>query len=537
MSTRSLRPRVDSLRARTRDALERRLGIDARALAAFRIAVGLVLLFDIGHRSRDLRTFYTDGGVLPRAMLVDQYPAAEYSIHALSGAAWVQALLFGCAAAAAAALLVGYRTRTATVLSLLLLVSVQARNPFLLNGADRLLSQLLFLAIFLPLGRRWAIDALGDTGDVEDAAREPDPERRSERTPRIVTPATAAMLVSVVAVFVSNALGKAEGDTWHTGEALHYALRLDHMTVLLGDHLVNYPLLLTVGTFAWMGLVTGAPLMILFAGRLRIAYVAVFVAAATGMALSMAVGLFPAVLVGSFLLFLPPRFWNALEHTLAVAVGRIDGLDRGVAVVRDATTRVRRPRPAGSALPTPTQRRVRQCRSFLLAALLIGVACWNVGVLGVADPFEPVDAVDPADHEWSMFAPDPSTSYGWYVVEAEIDGEPNRDVLGGTERRTDRPPDAAETVPSFRWRKYMNSLSDSDERADRFAASMCERARSRTDSSVEAVTVTYTEQPIRLEGEREAPTTYTVVDRSCSADDAIADRNRESRPALTARTQ
>ncbi|EMA42416.1 hypothetical protein [Halobiforma nitratireducens] len=49
-----------------RRAFERRLGVDARALAAFRIALGLTLLFDTLHRSRNLVAFYTDEGVLPR---------------------------------------------------------------------------------------------------------------------------------------------------------------------------------------------------------------------------------------------------------------------------------------------------------------------------------------------------------------------------------------------------------------------------------------------------------------------------------------
>lgn len=94
------------------------------------------------------------------------------------------------------------------------------------------------------------------------------------------------------------------------------------------------------------------------------------------------------------------------------------------------------------------------------------------------------------------------------------------------------PPDAAETLPDFRWRKYLNSLSDSDERADRFAARMCETASAQTDKPVQRVTVTDTTQPIGLEDEREAPTTETVVERSCSSD-ATSDRNPELRVAPT----
>lgn len=530
--TGSTHSRADRLRARVRDSLEERFGIDARALAAFRIALGLILLVDILHRSRYLVAFYTDDGVLPRALLFEQYPTTTYSIHALSGEPWVQALLFGCGAAVAVALFVGYRTRTATAVSLVLLVSMQYRNPFLLNGGDRLLHELVFLAVFLPLGTRWSIDALVDADDADGDGRKSDPGVGSDGDPMIVTPATAAMLGSIVVVFVSNALRKAEGDTWHSGEALHYALRQDHMTVLLGNHAVNSPLFLEVGTYVWTGLVTGAPLLLLLTGRLRTAYAITFIAAVTGMALSMAVGLFPAVLAGAFLLFLPPPVWDALESGGAAAVDRVGVLERIATAFRALTGRLRRPRTLGSLWPEPIRRRKRQCWSVIVTCLLLGVVLWSVALLGLADPFEPIDSVEPEDHQWEMFAPDPSTSYGWYVVEAEVDGGENLDVLRGTELRTDPPPDAAETLPDFRWRKYLNSLSDSDERADRFAAHMCETASARTDAPVRSVTVTYTDQPIALEGEPKAPTTETVVERSCSGD-ATSDRNPELRVAPT----
>jgi len=46
-------------------ALRRRIRIDVRALAAFRVALGVVLLVDLALRARNLTAFYTDAGVLP----------------------------------------------------------------------------------------------------------------------------------------------------------------------------------------------------------------------------------------------------------------------------------------------------------------------------------------------------------------------------------------------------------------------------------------------------------------------------------------
>lgn len=135
-------------------------------------------------------------------------------------------------------------------------------------------------------------------------------------------------------------------------------------------------------------------------------------------------------------------------------------------------------------------------------------------MLGYADTFEPVDSLDPQDNQWGMFAPDPTTSYGWYTVVAETD-DGERDVLQDAKLQHDRPPDAADTLPDFRWRRYMNSLFDNDERADRFAQHMCSRAESQFDASVDRTEVTYTHHPIELEGE---PSTseYDIAETACS---------------------
>ncbi|MDY7080948.1 MAG: HTTM domain-containing protein, partial [Halobacteria archaeon] len=87
-------------------------------------------------------------------------PSPPYAfLHALSGDAWFQVLLFVVASVFALMLVVGYRTKVATVVSLVLLVSLHLRNPVILNGGDSLLRRLLFIGIFLPLGEQWSVDA------------------------------------------------------------------------------------------------------------------------------------------------------------------------------------------------------------------------------------------------------------------------------------------------------------------------------------------------------------------------------------------
>ena len=154
--------RDGSRAGRVRRLLARHLGVDTRALAALRVGLGLLLLADLLGRSRDLRAFYTDAGVLPRSTRAAVVSDWFLSVHALSGDLWWQVLLFLVAGVAAIALTVGYRTRVATAVSWVLLVSLHNRMPVVLNGGDVLLRMVLLWAIFLPLGERWAVDALPD---------------------------------------------------------------------------------------------------------------------------------------------------------------------------------------------------------------------------------------------------------------------------------------------------------------------------------------------------------------------------------------
>src|SRR5689334_14974245 len=135
--------------------------IDLRSLAAFRIAVGLILIWDLIMRSRDMTAHYTDEGVLPRTVLMDNYLSLRpyLSVHILHGSLTFQTLMFCIAGLCALAMTLGYRSRPATIACWFLTCSLHARNPLIVHGGDDLLRVMLFWAMFVPLGARWSIDA------------------------------------------------------------------------------------------------------------------------------------------------------------------------------------------------------------------------------------------------------------------------------------------------------------------------------------------------------------------------------------------
>src|SRR5215217_1329769 len=132
--------------------------LDYRSLALYRALLGGVLLYDIAARLSEVPAFYTDGGVLPRAPLVEQFQGRwSWSLHLLSGEASAQYLLFALAAAFAVAFAVGYRTRLATLGSLALLISLHNRNPLVISASDQLMRVLMFWTLFLPAGAAYSV--------------------------------------------------------------------------------------------------------------------------------------------------------------------------------------------------------------------------------------------------------------------------------------------------------------------------------------------------------------------------------------------
>jgi len=476
---------------RIRDAVARRLSIDSRALAVLRISLGGLLLLDLLLRARSLRAHYTDAGALPRSALVARYGAlGELSLHAASGDPWFVALLFLVTGGFAVALALGYRTRAAIFGSWLLLASLHARNPLVLNAGDSLLRRLLFWSVFLPLGARWSIDALrrSKAGSTRTTGQQ------------VATVASAALLVQIVLVYTVNGLFKLRGDLWRSGEAIRYIFGLDSLTVLLGDTLAEFPALLVALDRVWFAMVLSSVGLILLAGRLRAAFAAAFAGAHLGMFLTLRIGIFPLVSIAALSVFVPPPVWDAIE-------GR---LSRGPA--RNAATRIGhridRVLPGGHGITSSWMDRpaVRvwggRTVSVLVAVLLALILVWNAATLGHV-PLPAEDApVSTREHRWDMFAPRPLGVDAWFVAPGLTDSGDRVDALWGEDVDRDRPPDIATAYPSSRWRKYLMDLRNPGYAGLRpaFGAYLCQRYDARHTDSLVNVSLYVIEQPTRLDG-------------------------------------
>jgi hypothetical protein len=285
--------------------LDRLFGIDGRSLAAFRVAIGALLVADLVTRARDLEAHYTDTGVLPRDAFHRLFAWSEWqwSLHLWTGSVAGQGVLFAAALAAACALVVGYRTRLATAISWLLLVSLQARNQMILYGADQLLRVLLFWSLFLPLGTEWSLDGLR-AGTVRDRPR------------RQLSMATAAILLQPCLMYVFSGVLK-QNPSWRSGVALSQALSSDMFAKPLGHQFLAYPGVLEHLTpiVPWFEMLVPVALFVPWGtNAFRRAGLLLLAGFHLVLGLLFTTGLFQYAAAAGLLLFVPGSAWDRLAR-------------------------------------------------------------------------------------------------------------------------------------------------------------------------------------------------------------------------------
>ena len=486
------------------------LGIDPRALGAFRIALALFLLGDLlVYRLPAVRAFYTDEGVLPRSTLAEIYPQLEsLSIHAVSGSAWAQTGLLAVAVGAAVCLLVGYRTRASTAVSVVLLASLYARNPYVTNGGNTILVVFLFLSLFLPLDARWAPGAGRRSGrtDRNDVDRRGADEREGGVAPRVCSVGTAVTLLTLVSIYAANAVSKYRSDAWMSGVAVPRIFQLEEFIVGVGPFVSEHAAVLAAINWLWIALLSASALLIAATGWLRAAVALAFVSAHLGMAATMRLGVFPFVMASVLLLSFPPGVWDLVE----AATSKLHGPSRPAE---------RAPRSDGgkateraSTVPSRLRRGIRVGATLLLVGSFLALVWWQAAGVGLADLPASESTDDLSEVSWSFFAPNPPDASGWYVVRGTLESGESIDLRDGEAVTYDRPPDAAETYPSVLWHQFGFRMKNAGESRYRpVAAYACDRS----DRGLASVTVFRVEQSVDPNGPVGEPEPEAKIRAAC----------------------
>ena len=278
---------------------------DARVLGLFRIGLGLVVLFDLLDRIRDLRVFYTDSGLAPRSQVLEGWVRMwRFSLFDAAGPPFIVYVLFALGMGCVFLFTVGWRTRLMTVLSWFFIMSLDERNLVLLDGGDGVMRISLFWMMFADAGAAYSLD-------VAWARRGSD--GRAPALPLRV------LQSQIIFVYAMAAITKT-GSQWHDGTALYHAWQLSDWTRPLGTWLLQWPqvpYLLTKSTVFMEG---GFGVLALIPHPLaRAAAILMILGLHFGIFVTMRVGLFSTIMPVTMTLFLWPSWIDWFEKKIGRA--------------------------------------------------------------------------------------------------------------------------------------------------------------------------------------------------------------------------
>jgi hypothetical protein len=420
---------------------------DIAPVALFRILFGLQLFNWFWQLYPNLTAFFTDDGILSRRQLLAFYPD-RLSLLNLVGEWWQVALIWAFSCAVALALTVGWRTRLASFLAFVLIVSFQWRNPLILDGSDLVFRFMPLWLMFTNAGDLYSIDAL----------RRPQP-----RTGRGWALPVRILELQVAWIYLATGIEKLGGSLWVNGTAAYYALQLEHtFGRWWARPIALQPVL--VKLISWSTIAVELGFLPLAMIPLRVTRIIAVVAAGGlhfGILTLMNVGNFPVIMLSTLVLFLPPtwlrafvdRAQRALRTRLSRTALRWWGRFVAFAAGRLPMT------AAGSTRSSELLRPFTALALVVFALFVFTTAVpWQLDVLRpTGDPAGLVRFLS-LDQRWDMFSPDPARADGWLLGPARLlDGTTFDLYTGGpADDRSERYSDPLYT----RWAKVNERIAD-----------------------------------------------------------------------------
>lgn len=240
-------------------------------------------------------------GVFPRRAFIELWQSPTvWTFHSANGQLWFQILLFAVHGFFALWLLVGYRTKIATIFIWILTVSLHNRNMTINSGADDLLRLVLFWSMFLPLDRYWSWD------------------KNRYALPsltQICTIGTIAFIAQQVFLYWVTAYMKLWPEWYITHSAVYEILSLETFRLPFWALLYTHPGFLRFLSGASMFAEFIGPLLLiapLFHSRARYLGIIAIGFLHIGILTHIGVGIFPWVSMIALLTFLPSNFWDKM---------------------------------------------------------------------------------------------------------------------------------------------------------------------------------------------------------------------------------
>jgi hypothetical protein len=396
---------------------------DARVGALLRIALGALVLADLADRLRDFHAFYTATGIV--ATPATRPPALPlWSVFDATDGRAATLALFLSGFLFAAAFMAGYRTRLATTLLWIFVVSLGQRNPYVSDGGDTVVQALLFWSLFADLGARYSLDvALG----------------RRPRADAVPAGPLRMLQLQVALVYLFTFLAKS-GPTWWGGHAVGLAVTSADWGRGLGPLLARHSGVCAALTYATLAIEAAFPLLALSPwrpGLTRAVAIGAGLALHGGIFLTMRVGVFSQVMPASYLLFVRPSWIDAAAARLGAIVRRGRPAPRAEPPVAP---------PHAPDADAASDARARRRSAVLVAvlgaqlALILGEQLARAAAVPLPAPIAWQLALVGQRQNWGMFAPDaPTLDVTWQAPGVLRDGtrvDLTHDVARGLNERS-----------------------------------------------------------------------------------------------------
>lgn len=188
-------------------------------------------------------------------------------------------------------LMIGFKTRLSSIVCFLLLVSLQNRNYAILNSGDTIMRCMLFLVMLSPCHLKYSIDSFLR-------------RKQGEVVPSYV-PATFLRLLQLQfsIVYLATTLFKLKGYDWVDGTAVYYTSRLENFQRIIIPYVFDFSFL--IKTITWSALLIEFSMgSLIWIKEYRKWVLLAGIMLHAGIELTMNIGFFEWIMMGSYVLFL-----------------------------------------------------------------------------------------------------------------------------------------------------------------------------------------------------------------------------------------
>ncbi len=297
---------LEHLQSHVFTLLQRIFGLDTRALSVLRILLGLILFCNFVFLLPYAREYFSNDGILPLALNRNGFSIGwNWSLLYLNSSAQFQSLVLLSGAAISVLFTLGWKSHWTGGFLWLVMASLHARNPYIINAGDNVARQMLFWTFFLPVDRHYSVASFL-------------PKLRFKiTTPETITSlGSVALILQIYIIYWFAGLLKWH-PIWHTeGTALYYTLNMHQFSFPWTRIFLDFPSLCRWLSFSVLGLeLLGPTLLLLPLSKpwLRVVVPFCFIGFHFGLALMMSLGIFPFICMAIWVAILPKEFWVYAE--------------------------------------------------------------------------------------------------------------------------------------------------------------------------------------------------------------------------------